>query len=432
MEAFTNFEKAPDLTKRGYRLDRMEKLLTFFGNPHLKMNVIHIAGSKGKGSTAAFTESILREAGYVTGMYSSPHISDYRERIKVNGDFASESVYLKNMNKIKNLIEGEEYLSLPGGSEPTTFELLTLLAFLVFFESNCQWIVLETGLGGRLDATNLVNPALVLLTPIELEHTDLLGNSIEKIAFEKAGIIKSNVPVFSSYQNQEALQVFKTRAEEMKAPFYYLPDLIENIKSETVLASSTLIINWCSGRKNKTELHMIGMHQAENCALAIAGLTLLFPEFKDELFDKAVTHAFIPGRMEILGSSPYFMIDGAHTKRSVSMALKTFKEIFKQKGILIFGSVEGKNTKAMAEILGREFQNIIISRPGTFKKSNPEKVFSILSQFKANCFLLEDPMEAEKKARNLSKGKIPILVTGSFYMAAEIRKIINTKGNRND
>ena len=178
MESFTNFEKTPDLTKRGYRLDRMKLLLSCFDDPHNYCNVIHIAGSKGKGSTAAFTASILKEAQLTTGVYSSPHISDYRERITVSGKFADEHIYLKNMDRIKKLIEGEKYLSLPGGSEPTTFELLTLLAFLVFRDCHCNWVVLETGLGGRLDATNLVAPKAVIITPIELEHTDLLGSTI--------------------------------------------------------------------------------------------------------------------------------------------------------------------------------------------------------------------------------------------------------------
>jgi len=432
MEAFTNFEKAPDLTKRGYRLDRMKLLLDCFDNPHLKAKVIHIAGSKGKGSTAAYTASILQEAGYKTGMFSSPHISDYRERISVQGGFAKESVYVENMNRIKTLIEGDKYLSLPGGSEPTTFELLTLLAFLVFEHTKCQWVVLETGLGGRLDATNLVDPVVVLLTPIELEHTDLLGDTIEKIATEKAGIIKKNRPAFSSSQKEEALKAFENKCREVDAPFHYLPDLTIEIDVTTSLPHSSLSILWRSGRTNRSDMQMAGIHQGDNCALAIAAIRYLFPDLDDNLINRAIGKTFIPGRMEIIGSNPHFMIDGAHTERSVSMALETFGKMFGKRGILIFGSVEGKDSEAMAEVLRGKFESVIISRPGTFKKSHPEQLFQIFKKLNKNCHLIEDPVEAERKARDLSRGELPVLVTGSFYMAAEIRKILKKEGKTND
>lgn len=427
MEAFTNFEKVPDLTKRGYRLDRMKLLLQCFSNPHLDIKTIHIAGSKGKGSTAVFAASILMEAGFKTGMYTSPHISDYRERITVNNQFAPESVYLKNMLLIKELIEGDEYLSLPGGSEPTTFELLTLLAFLVFRDSGCDWVVLETGLGGRLDATNLVDPRAVFLTPIELEHRDLLGDTIEKIAYEKAGIIKKNRPVFSSAQCSEALSVFKEKAQTENAPLYILPDLIEKSETDTAFPRSRMYIKWKNDRFNLAELKMYGNHQGDNCALAIAGMHKILPEITDDLINRAVAKAFIPGRMEVLGSRPAFMIDGAHTKRSVTMALETFSSLFKKKGILIFGSVEGKDADAMAEVLAKNFEAVIISRPGTFKKSQPAELYKLFAKFNRNCYLIEDPFEAAEKARELSDSDKPILVTGSFYMAAEIRKFLKIK-----
>lgn len=424
MEAFTNLEKAPDLTKRGYRLDRMELLLQCFDNPQFSCNTIHIAGSKGKGSTAAFASSILREAGFTTGVYASPHISDYRERITINGSFAPESVYVQNMEMIRELIEGDEYLSLPGGSEPTTFELLTLLAFLVFRDMNCQWIVLETGLGGRLDATNLANPELVLLTPIELEHTDLLGDTLEKIAGEKAGIIKKNKVTLSSAQKMEAQKVFRQKASEIDAPFFYLPDLYKELTYETTREGGRIDLLWKNGRQNKALLKLLGEHQAHNCALAIAGINTVLPEIDDQIIDRAISTAFLPGRLEIMEGDPPFLIDSAHTKESVIKTLGTFKELFPEKGILIFGSVTGKDSSSMAEVLAEDFEHIIISRPGSFKKSNPSAVYELFKKINNKTQLIEDPCEAEAEARKLSGGEIPVLVTGSFYMAAEIRNIL--------
>ena len=424
MESFTNFEKAPDLTKRGYRLDRMKLLLQCFHNPQYFCKVIHIAGSKGKGSTAAFTAAILKEAAYKTGVYSSPHISDYRERITINGDFADEQIYLNNMILIKELIENEEYLSLPGGSEPTTFELLTLLAFLVFKESNCDWIVLETGLGGRLDATNLVKPELVLLTPIELEHTDLLGSTITEIAGEKAGIIKKRTPVLTSSQCREAFKVFENKTNEMNSPMFYLPDLYNKLDTTASLSGSQFTVEWNSGISHNSHLKMLGDFQGENCAMAIAAIKLVLPDLKNSLIERAVSKVQLPGRMEIIGNNPVFMIDGAHTKKSTEKLLASFKSIFHQKGILIFGSVTGKDAGAMADILSDHFEHIIISRPGTFKKSDPQSLFRLFQTKNKNTLLILDPVDAEMKARELSQGVLPVLITGSFYMAAEIRKIL--------
>ncbi len=424
MESFTNFEKAPDLTKRGYRLDRMKLLLQCFNNPHDACKIIHIAGSKGKGSTAAFASSILKEASFKTGVYSSPHISDYRERITIDGEFATENVYIDNMNHIKQLIEDDSYLSLPGGSDPTTFELLTLLAFLVFRSVQCDWVVLETGLGGRLDATNLVDPDIVLLTPIELEHTDLLGETISEIASEKAGIIKKGKPVISSIQIPDALEIFTKRSEELEASFYYLPDLYSDLTTELDLEGTKFSARWKDGFSNEATLGLLGDFQGENCSLAIAGVRHALPKLEEKTINMGISNAFLPGRMEIIGKNPSFMIDGAHTKNSTEKLLNAYKKIFPQEGILIFGSVLGKDVESMAEILADQFKYVIVSRPGTFKKSEPEKVYQLFKNINENTFLIEDAIAAEKKARELANRVLPVLITGSFYMAAEIRNII--------
>ncbi|MCP4163763.1 MAG: bifunctional folylpolyglutamate synthase/dihydrofolate synthase [Deltaproteobacteria bacterium] len=424
MESFTNFEKAPDLTKRGYRLDRMKLLLECFDNPQYCCKSIHIAGSKGKGSTGAFTASILKETGFKTGVYSSPHISDYRERITVDGQFANDDIYLKNMNLIKEMIEGEKYLSLPGGNEPTTFELLTLLAFLVFRDCECDWVVIETGLGGRLDATNLVNPEIVIITPVELEHTDLLGTTIKEIASEKAGIIKINKPVFSSRQTSDGEKVLREKTKELNGQFYYLPDLYDSLTTSPLKEGSTFEVVFRNGEKYKSLLRMYGDFQGENCTLAIAALNHLRIGLSKEIINNAISKTTLPGRMEIIGNDPIFMIDGAHTKISTQKLLSAFQSLYPKKGILIFGSVSGKDAEAMAKVLADHFQYIIISKPGTFKKSDPQGLFDLFIKKNKNTLLIPDPVEAERKARELSKGILPVLTTGSFYMAAEIRKIL--------
>ena len=217
-ESFTNLERSMSFTEREYRLDRMRYLLDLFGNPQNKLKIIHVAGSKGKGSTAAATASILSSLGYKTGLYTSPHLITYRERITHAGVFIDDRDLIKTGNKIWKILEIE---NIPFPDPPTTFELLTLYAFLVFSDTACEWAVIETGIGGRLDATNVTVPEASVITPIEMEHADILGDSIEKIASEKCGIIKEGKPVFVSPQKEEPLSVIKKNCwREEFSPFH--------------------------------------------------------------------------------------------------------------------------------------------------------------------------------------------------------------------
>ncbi|MBO7349605.1 MAG: bifunctional folylpolyglutamate synthase/dihydrofolate synthase, partial [Spirochaetales bacterium] len=189
MESFTNLEKKTDnYTTRTYRLDRMQAIMKTLGDPQSCYKTIHVAGSKGKGSTASYIAASLRAAGFKTGLYMSPHVSDYRERFTINGAFIETSVLLSVAEKLVSALEGFHFCDEMGENQPTTFELYTAYAFMLFKEENCTWAVIETGLGGRLDATNILKPEASVLTPIELEHTDILGPTIEKIAIEKSKI----------------------------------------------------------------------------------------------------------------------------------------------------------------------------------------------------------------------------------------------------
>ncbi|MFA7539910.1 MAG: bifunctional folylpolyglutamate synthase/dihydrofolate synthase, partial [Sphaerochaetaceae bacterium] len=191
MESFANLErKTGDYSPREYRLDRMGKLLTHLGNPERSFKSIHIAGSKGKGSTAIFIAKGLSALGYKTGLYASPHLVDYRERFTLSGTFFSEEALVKSGNSLVEKLEGFSFSDEWGVSEPTAFELYTAYAYLLFKENKCSWAVIETGLGGRLDATNTLTPEASVITPIELEHTAILGNTLSLIAYEKGKIIK--------------------------------------------------------------------------------------------------------------------------------------------------------------------------------------------------------------------------------------------------
>lgn len=249
IERFVNLERG-SYKPREYRLERMERLLSDFGDPQADIPTVHIAGSKGKGSTASFVEAGLRSLGLKTGLYASPHISDYRERFCIDGSFAVDYDIVEETARIYEHVE--PLRSLPDAAErlPTTFELLTLLAFLLFRRAECDWIVLETGLGGRLDATNLCRPDLCLITPIELEHTEYLGTDLTSIAREKAGIFKNGIPVLLSRQTPEAERELLRVAASRHCPVRRLDDevLISDIRVDPGGTHATVRLTGSAGR----------------------------------------------------------------------------------------------------------------------------------------------------------------------------------------
>jgi dihydrofolate synthase/folylpolyglutamate synthase len=423
IESFTNLERRPiSPVDRNYRLDRMSYLLAAFQNPHEKIRCLHIAGTKAKGSTAAMLASVLEAAGYKTGLYASPHVSSYLERIQVSLAPPEGQLVVDLTNEVRRRVGGLES-ELPGGFAPTTFELLTLLGFLVFRASGCEIGVIEVGIGGRLDATNVITPVASLITPLDLEHTHLLGDTVEKIAREKGGIIKPGVPVFCSRQLPEAKLILSEIGRHRNAPVYFLDEELEDLTAETSLKGTRFSVKLKGETHVSFRLRLRGLFQAENAALTYLTLRKLFPHLDRQAFYSGFDRVFLPGRMEILDGEPPLILDGAHTPLSIEKMMESFKILFKKKGILIFGSVAGKTPDRMARILAPHFEQIIISTPGTFKKSDPDEVYRFFKSLHGRTHLEKDPAQALEKAREQSLGELPILVTGSFYMVSEIRKL---------
>jgi dihydrofolate synthase / folylpolyglutamate synthase len=422
IESFTNFERTLGNSMRPFRLDRMKILLEHFGYPEKSFKSIHISGSKGKGSTGIYIASSLVEAGFKTGLYASPHVMSYRERITIAGKEIPDAILVGQIQRIKAGIESFGADALPGQQQPTTFELLTLLAYLTFEKVGCAWAVIETGIGGRLDATNVLSPVATVHTPVELEHTEFLGTTIPLIAAEKAGIIKPGVPAFCGLQQKEAEDVFRTKAETVNAPMRFLEEEIPEITSGALLLKT--------GERVSIEPGMPGSFQAENAALAFLATDAILASVGVEEAERrgfiadGIRGARLPGRMELLQRDPPVMIDAAHTPSSVRRLLDSFSNAFPEKGILIFGSVLGKNPAAMAEVLASGFDSIIISTPGTFKPSDPQSVYDAFCQAHRSVELILDPKQAYVRASTLAGGSKPILVTGSFYMIAEVRPLL--------
>ncbi|MDO4889626.1 MAG: Mur ligase family protein [Candidatus Saccharibacteria bacterium] len=438
---FINFERV-DPKKSEIYLDNIKKLCGFFGDPELDIPCIHVAGSKGKGSITTMAGNILKAAGYKTvGLYRSPALTHFTDRIsEVDGPFPEE-IYKKAFTKLKSGIEN--LLAEQKIKSPTYYEIVTLYAFLVFKEAGCDFVVYEVGMGGRLDATNIISPKVTVINTIELEHTKILGDTLEKIAAEKAGIIKKNVPVVIGPQpTQNVKDVFIKTAKESEIIF-----IPENLHTEYFLDDN----NHLKMRVEElnSDLNLPGDFQGENALAAATAVRLAVPNITDEIIKEGLERTFLSGRFEILTSRelvdfpkiPYVILDGAHTKNSVAGAIKTLEtyreKLAKQKTydscltdfaldekpILLFACAKDKNVEEMAKILEPHFSEIILTSPGVFKTPD----FPRMRKAFKNAKLIKDCHAAIetacKTANQNSKGLVSL---GSFYLIAEVKKYLET------
>jgi dihydrofolate synthase/folylpolyglutamate synthase len=447
LSRFINLERGQ--SSKSFRLDRMEILAEAAGHPERCAPVIHTAGSKGKGSVTGMIAAILEKAGFKTACYASPHVSDFRERIRAGNKFFDEAIYLRAGEELRMITEDlihssktqyRIFNSSPeGGEEPTFFELMTLWFFLCARLAGCRFMAVETGMGGRLDATNIVDPLVSAITPIELEHTGYLGNTLAAIAREKAGIIKAGRPLVLSEQEDEALGVFKSKTRETGSPLLYFPEKanLKNILITEEKTAFTLILNNPGNlRELPLSVSIPGEIQAKNAGLAVLALkTALGTAIDDGAIREGLMGFSLPARFEKLKAHPVFIIDGAHTTRSADLCVQTFTRLYGEGGILLFGCAAGKNLLSMAELLIPRFSRIVITTPGNFKKSFPLEIFEAFSQRAGKkkdppeIFYIPRTKEAIENAIKLGeKTGLPVLGTGSFYLAAEIRNAVREGG----
>ncbi len=478
--SFTNTEQnLNQKLKRAYRLDRMQALLTKLGNPQKSFACIHIAGTKGKGSTATFIATALNNAGIKTGLYTSPHVVSPTERISIPGYSTNRDANSTSRNaneytnkhpkgkpnttektNLKALIDSANLLreimesgtlELEGYMQPTTFELLTALALLFFKNTNCKIAVIETGIGGRLDATNVIQPIASVITPINREHTDILGNTLREIAREKAGIIKEGTPVFSAKQRKIVKEVLTETSKEKHSAITFLDEIIQYYRAipdrdgtyiYARISPAYIEKNQFRTEEIELKISLVGDFQAENALLAYTVLMCFFNNthphipysIEEKLIIRGLEKTKLPGRFEIIKSAQnYIILDGAHTPVSIHRVINNLNKLFKRgklKGnrVVIFGSVKGKDYRAMGKLIAREFNSIVVSKPNKFKESQPERIYNYLKKLHNNVYIEPNPKNALKKAMVLStthnSREGVILITGSFYMISEIRDIL--------
>lgn len=432
---FLNFERTPE--KNIFWLDTIDYLCKRFDNPQDASPCIHVAGSKGKGSVSRLISSILDEAGYSVGLYTSPHITDFRERITTPKGFFNEEIY---ESAIKELIPNIESIipdNLPAERPLTWFELVTLYAFLCFRKAKVDWAVYEVGMGGRLDSTNIIRPKLCCITPIELEHTEFLGDTLEKIAAEKAGIIKNCTPVIIAHQSTNSVErVFYEKAFTRHAPCYFVDKMIDYASYSFQEKSNLMNIHLESSifnRPIKTNMKMLGKAQVQNAALACIAIKKLYPNIDEAIIERGLSKAFLPGRFEILNNIPGFengpdvILDGAHTYNSVKLTLDTLNKIYDNKKVnLLFACAADKDIKDISKLFKYRFEHIFLTIPGDKKKSDLLTAEEAFNEQKLSYSVNINYKEMIKTAIQESyENDSILLITGSFYLLAEVKKIFN-------
>ena len=434
LDTFHNLERAvpvPGSLNGGS--ERMAALMKRLGSPQASIPAIHIAGTKGKGSVAHLTAAALSAAGFRTGLYTSPHLGDIRERIVVGGRPVGEQRFTEACAAV--LREAEAMRE--DGVSPSWFEILTATAFVVFKAANVEAMILETGLGGRLDATNVPDLRLVVagLTPISMDHQEILGDSLESIAAEKAAIIRKNTPVVTAMQANGAMDVISDRARAGNAPMFRVgKDVLVEFRDpareekKPNLGQRIDLETWRNVYPD-IPLALIGAHQAENAALAL-GLADLFLEYMDRepldslVLKRAWRNLSLPGRLEIVSRNPWHVVDGAHNPASAWAAAETLLDAFPRgERTLIFGVAADKDWKAMLRILVPLFKHAVFTPFASPRSVDPAE----LAEFAAREFpcvktvVAIDAAHALSLADELTPDDGLILTTGSLYLAGEMR-----------
>jgi len=391
-------------------LDNITNLLNHLDNPQKKIKTIHIAGSNGKGSTASFIASILQEFGYKVGLYTSPHFLRFNERIRINGEEISDDEIINFLEINKNYVDEHK---------PTFFEIASALAFEYFSKSNVDYAIIETGLGGRLDATNTIKPLASVITSISLEHNRILGDTLEKIAGEKAGIIKNNVPVFIGQLPLEAEKVFLKTSTEKNCKLYKLKNYLNQFQNY-------LVLKCCEKRHTLYKVGLEGKHQLQNAALAILVLQETLKLTNDKLIlngiSNVVQNTKVQGRYERYNIIPSVIFDAAHNLEGVEVFLNQFKKEFKKydKNILIYGAMQDKNNTTMLTLLNKYFNKIFITSTNYERAATVDELKKIA---KLSNIDVEELIELNIYIEQFIKTKSTdcLVVLGSIYLLGDIK-----------
>ena len=412
-----SLKHSSELAKADFNLDRMRALMAELGNPETRYPIIHVAGTKGKGSVSALCASALqarpehsrRDAGYKVGLYTSPHLLEYTERIQINGQPVSHQGLVDLVEQVKPAVAKIPKL--------TTFEITTALGYLYFAQQKVDAAVIEVGLGGRLDATNVVMPKVSIITSLSYDHMAVLGNTLTLIAGEKAGIIKPGVPVVSAPQKDEALEVLVSIAQERNAPFTLVGrDITYKPLSHSLDGQSLQISNL------PFSIPLLGIHQIENAATAYAALKASGLKISDGQIRKGFAEVKWPARFEVARRDPPVIFDSAHNRDSFARLCQALDDYFPNKPVyLIFGASEDKNIPGMFAEIKPKVKKMFVTRADHPRALEPEQIIELARQAEIPNEAAASVEAAFARALDLSEkdGSI-VLSAGSMFVTAEV------------
>ena len=442
-----NYERTSTIPYRSgeFKLDRMRSLLSLLGEPHLALKAVHIAGTKGKGSTASMIAAVLSAAGYSTGLYTSPHLERLEERFLVAGKQCDERRFVRLAAEVQAAaLELDRRAAAIGDAtaRPTFFEITTAMAMLHFAQCNVDAAVLEVGLGGRLDSTNVCRPEVCLITSISFDHTRQLGNTLRAIAGEKAGIIKPGIPVVSGVVAEEPRGAIVAAAAEQGAPLIERSRDFDAIavhgKSSAELPGSQRFDYWENSPEERwsladLQLPLLGQHQAANAAAAIAALRRLVRRgwnISDDAIRRGLAAARCDARIEVIRRRPDVILDVAHNVASIQAIVEVLREQFPSgRRVLLFASSRDKDVPGMLRLLLPEFDQIVLTRYLTNPRAVAVKELHSLiretlidgrARRRSEISVEPDPVAAWRYARQLARPEDLICITGSFFLAAEL------------
>lgn len=407
-------------------LDNMTKLLDLLGNPQDNLNIIHMSGTNGKGSTCSFITSILKEAGYKVGLYTSPFLETFTERIRINGENIPEEDVARIISLIKEKIE---QMVKEGYSYPTEFEIVTTMAFYYYYEQNVDYVALEVGLGGRYDATNIIKSSQVsVIGSISLDHTNILGDNISKIAYEKGGIIKENGVAIVYNQSDEVKNVIKQICYDKNATYIETNFDDIDIKKSDIYSQVYDVTIFDESYEN-IEIKLIGEHQINNSILALTVIKYLEGnkglKVDDESIRKGLINTKWPGRIEKISENPLFIIDGAHNEDGALSLAKAIDKNFKDRNLtLLIGMLEDKDIDSVLDILIPKFNKVITTTPDNPRAIDSSKLKGKILRYTDNVVDKKDIEEALNYTLESSSDNDVIISAGSLYMIGSIRRLM--------
>lgn len=413
-------------------LDRIELLMERLGNPHRRLKFIHVAGTNGKGSTCAYLSSVLFQSGYDVGTFTSPYITKFTNRFQYNGKDIEEETLLALANELKPHVEA---IAETEQGCPTMFEVSTALAILYFAKVTYpDYVVWETGLGGRLDVTNIVYPVISIITNIGHDHMDRLGDTLEKVAEEKAGIIKPGIPVVSAATQPEVVAVLKRVAFEKKSSIYMLGEHFKETAIESNEEEQTFRYSGLFRDIEPLSIRLIGAHQRTNAAVAVMALELLRQYnaliVEDEALQAGLAKAAWPGRMEMVQQEPRILLDGAHNPEGAEMLADTLKHTYDYERLhVVMGMLENKNHQETFKHILPIVDTLILTEPDYRMKMDARDLAEIVRKMRQEMpdgkpfelVVEKDWKQALQKLQQITGSKDLGVVTGTLYLIADAR-----------